>query len=124
MEDSPSDVAAVFKLGSEAGGVQKLKHVALLALQSSTDVADALRLGRMVALAKPAGGVRALVMGDIFRRLAQQFGEAFRTACTPFQYALHTRAGSEAVGDVVTWFRPCLEEILQRSFSTLSQSGA
>ena len=35
VKGSPSDVAAVFKLGSEAGGVQKLRHVALLALKSS-----------------------------------------------------------------------------------------
>ena len=53
-------------------------------------------------LTKPTGGVRALVMGDVFRRLvartlAQQFGEAFREACAPFQYALSTRAGPEAV---------------------------
>ena len=46
--------------------------------------------------------MRALVLGDVFRRLvartlAQQFGAAFRTACAPFQYALSTRAGSEAV---------------------------
>ena len=32
------------------------------------EAADALRLGRMVALTKPTGGVRALVMGDVFRR--------------------------------------------------------
>ena len=41
-------------------------------------------------------------MGDVFRRLvartlAQQFGEKFREACAPFQYALNTSAGSEAV---------------------------
>ena len=52
------------------------------------EIAGALRLGRMVALTKPAGGVRALVMGDVFRRLvartlAQQFGEQFRQACAP-----------------------------------------
>ena len=51
----------------------------------------------MLALAKPTGGARALVMGDIFRclvarTLGQQFGEAFRTACAPFQYALSTTA--------------------------------
>ena len=66
------------------------------------DVADALRLGRMVALTKPTGGVRGLIMGDVFRRLvartlAQQFGDKFWEACAPFQYALSTRAGSEAV---------------------------
>ena len=40
-------------------------------------IIPAVRLGRMVALTKPSGGVRALVMGDAFRRvvartLAQQ----------------------------------------------------
>ena len=45
--------------------------------------------------------MRALVLGDVLRRfvartLAQQFGEVFREACAPFQYALSTRAGSEA----------------------------
>ncbi|CAJ1353465.1 unnamed protein product, partial [Effrenium voratum] len=49
----------------------------------------ALRLGRMVALRKPNGRVRGLVMGDTFRRLvartlAQQFSAAFDTACRPF----------------------------------------
>ena len=81
-----------------------LGHAAdrLAAAKVPSDVADALRQGRMVALTKPTGGVRALVMGDVFRRLvartlARQFGAAFRTACAPFQYALSTRAGSEAV---------------------------
>ena len=65
-------------------------------------IACALRIGRMVALTKPTGGVRALVMGDVFRRLvartlAQQFGEQFRQACAPFQFALGTRAGAEAL---------------------------
>ena len=46
-------------------------------------VADAFRQGRLVPLTKPGGGVRALVLGDVLRRLvvrtlAQQFGEALR----------------------------------------------
>ena len=45
---------------------------------------------------------RALVMGDIFRRLvsrtlAQQLGAQLQEACAPFQYALTTRAGTEAL---------------------------
>ena len=61
-----------------------------------------LRLGRLVALRKPDGGVRGLVMGDTFRRLvartlAQQFAAAFEAACLPYQYALSTRAGAEAL---------------------------
>ena len=54
-------------------------------------VAAGLRLGRMVALLKPRGGVRALVMGDVFRRLvsrtlAQQFSTHLQEACAPYQY--------------------------------------
>ena len=60
------------------------------------------KLGRLVALRKPDGGVRGLIMGDTFRRLvartlAQQFAPAFETACLPYQYALSTRAGAEAL---------------------------
>ena len=69
-------------------------------------IARALRLGRMVALRKPNGRVRGLVMGDTFRRLvartlAQQFSAAFDTACRPFQFALGTRAGTEAAARAV-----------------------
>ena len=65
-------------------------------------IVPAIRLGRMVALTKPSGGVRALVMGDAFRRLvartlAQQLHEEFQSACAPFQYALSTKAGAEAL---------------------------
>ena len=62
----------------------------------------ALSLGRLVALQKPSGGVRGLVVGDFLRRLvartiAQLFAPAFDSACHPYQYALSTRAGSEAL---------------------------
>ena len=61
-----------------------------------------MHVDKNVALSKPGGGVRALVMGDVFRRLvsrtlAQQFAEQFKQACAPFQYALSTRAGPEAL---------------------------
>ena len=66
----------------------------------------ALRLGRLVALQKPAGGVRGLVMGDAFRRLvaktlAQQFAGRFAEVCAPFQYALAARAGTESLARAV-----------------------
>ena len=56
----------------------------------------------MVALTKPSGGTRAFVMGDVCRRLvsrtcAQQAAEAFQAVCAPFQYALSTKAGPEAL---------------------------
>ena len=65
-------------------------------------VVDGLRLGRLVALQNPNGGIRALVMGDVFRRLvsrtlAQQASDAFMDVCSPFQYTLSTRAGAEAL---------------------------
>ena len=61
-----------------------------------------LALGRLVALSKPGGGTRGLVVGDFLRRLvartiAQQFAADFEAACNPHQYALSTRAGAEAL---------------------------
>ena len=67
----------------------------------------ALRVGRIVALQKPNGrGVRALVVGDVFRRLvgrtlAQSFAPRFQQACLPHQYGLTTRAGTEALTRVL-----------------------
>ncbi|CAK9110814.1 Uncharacterized protein MJECL23 [Durusdinium trenchii] len=60
------------------------------------------RLSRLVALQKPNGRVRGLVLGDVFRRLvartlAQQLAARFQAACMPFQYALSTRAGAESL---------------------------
>ena len=45
------------------------------------EVVQALRLGRITALQKPDGGVRGIVVGDVFRRLiartmAQQFSNS------------------------------------------------
>ena len=65
-------------------------------------VLAAVRVGRLVALRKPNGRVRALVVGDVFRRLvartlAQHYAAALQTACMPFQFGLSTRAGTEAL---------------------------
>ena len=65
-------------------------------------VLAAIRLGRVVALRKPNGRVRALVVGDVFRRLvaralAQHFADAFQDACLPHQFGLSTRAGTEGL---------------------------
>ena len=54
----------------------------------------------MTALAKPDGGVRGIVAGDVIRRLvartmAQQLGDAVEAATAPCQYALRTKAGCE-----------------------------
>ena len=69
--------------------------------QLPDSIQAAVRLGRLVALRKPDGGVRGLVMSDVFRRLvsrtlAQQFTPAFEAACMPHQHALSTKAGAEA----------------------------
>ena len=68
---------------------------------------QALGLGRLVALQKPNGRVRGLVIGDLLRRLvarslAQQFSQHIHQACSPHQYALSTRAATEAVVHAIT----------------------
>ena len=65
-------------------------------------VARALGLGRIVALTKPSGRVRGIVVSDFLRRLvartlAQQFASSFHDACSPHQFALSTRSGVDAV---------------------------
>ena len=59
------------------------------------EVVQAIRLGRITALQKPDGGVRGIVVGDVFRRLiartmAQQFSK-FAEGTHPFQCAPSTR---------------------------------
>ena len=56
----------------------------------------------MTTLRKPSGGMRGIVVGDVFRRLvartlAQQFAKKVESATAPFQHALNTRAGCECV---------------------------
>ena len=83
----------------------RLLHTAaelLARAQVPDDVLAAVRVGRVVALQKPNGRVRALVVGDVLRRLvgrvlAQQFGPQLQEACLPFQFGLSTSAGTEAV---------------------------
>ena len=57
-------------------------------------------MGRSTALAKPDGGVREIVVGDIVRRLvaktmAKQVSKKAEKATALFQYALSTRTGYE-----------------------------
>ena len=73
------------------------------------EVIPLLRLGRITALQKPSGGIRGIVVEDVFRRLvartmAQQLNAAVERATSPFQYALTTRAGVECVAHVVLTF--------------------
>ena len=71
--------------------------------QVPDNIVAAVRLGGMTALVMPVGGVRGIVVGDVFRRLVartvdQQVGLAVEKATAPFQYALSTRAGCECIG--------------------------
>ena len=61
----------------------------------------------MVALQKPNGGIRGLVIGDLLRSLvsrslAQFFATQLQTACRPWQFALSNRSGTEAVVRALT----------------------
>ena len=65
-------------------------------------VAVALTTARLTALSKRDGGVRGIATGCSFRRLvartlAKQFAEDFEQECSPFQYALSTRTGTDCV---------------------------
>ena len=70
--------------------------------------------------------VRALVMGDVFRRLvartlAQQLSTEFQRACAPFQFALSTKAGAEALVRVV---RAATESDAQTTILSVDGVGA
>ncbi|CAE7290268.1 unnamed protein product [Symbiodinium sp. CCMP2456] len=117
----------------DTAGVEALHGVAELLARAElpASAASALGLGRLVALSKPAGGVRGIVVGDflwrlVARSLAQQFAPAFEAATNPHQFALSTRAGSEALvhslqaacdGDAAKSRVPC-------EFRITSQQGA
>ena len=62
------------------------------------EVLPAVRLGRMTALQKPDGGVRGVMVGDVFRRLvgrtlAKQFAEQGQAATHPWHGMCCTRCG-------------------------------
>ena len=66
------------------------------------DIAAGLSMGRLTALSKPGGRVRGIVTGATFRRvvaraMAMQFSKRFEEAAAPYQFALSTRAGADAV---------------------------
>ena len=68
-------------------------------------ILSASRLGRMTALRKPSGGMRGIVVGDVFRRLvartlAQQFAKRVESATAPFQYALCVSHALQSLTDL------------------------
>ncbi|CAE7242891.1 unnamed protein product [Symbiodinium sp. CCMP2592] len=83
----------------------RLLHGAAVRLANAdvpSEVLEGIRVGRLVALQKPNGRVRALVVGDVLRRLvgrvlAQHFAPRLQQACMPHQFGLSTRSGTEAV---------------------------
>ena len=73
-------------------------------------VIEAVRVGHMTTLWKPAGGVRGIVVGNVIRRLmartvAQQVDSTVENATAHFQVALSARAGCECVSLVVQALR-------------------
>ena len=88
----------------DADASQSFSDVAsqLACARVPNDIVPALGLGRVVALSKPNGGTRGLVIGDFLRRLvartlAQQYAAPLAEACHPHQYALGSRVGAEAL---------------------------
>ena len=66
-------------------------------------------MGRMPALSKADGGVRGIVVGNLFRRLvsrtiAPQIARSVEAATSPFQYALSTKARTECVSHILQSF--------------------
>ena len=66
------------------------------------DIVTGVALACLTALRKPAGGVRGIATGDVFRRLvsralAKTWTHVFDEATRPFQYALQPRAGTDAL---------------------------
>ncbi len=69
-------------------------------------VMQALRLGRMTALQREDGKIRGIVAGSVLRRLvckavAAQFSDEFLERTAPFQFALQTKAGTDALAHAI-----------------------
>ena len=95
-------------LVEHSGAARALSHGASLMAQARIpeEIMSAIRCGRMIALQKPDGGVRGIVVGDVFRRavartIAQQYVAKVEVATTPHQYALRTKAGCEIVAHIL-----------------------
>ena len=67
--------------------------------QAPESITRAFMCATMTALQKQDGGVRGIATGTSFRRLvaktlARQFLKAVEAVCSPYQFALSTRAGT------------------------------
>ena len=65
-------------------------------------VAAGVAMAQLTALRKPDGGVRGIATGDAFRRLvartlAKQWAPTIDQATRPFQFAMQSRAGTDAL---------------------------
>ena len=102
-----SDLSPLFKAASLMANAQ-------LPLEIQAAVA----LARMTALDKGNNQVRGIATGDTFRRvvaktLAQQFALEFDQACSPFQFALSTRAGTDCLYKAVASIsQECPEKVI------------
>ena len=92
----------------DAEALELFTHAAnlLVAAHVPASVAAALGLSRFTALRKPGGGVRGIATGDTFRRLvsrslARMFADTFDEATRPYQFALQTRAGTDALSGML-----------------------
>jgi len=100
------------------------EHLARAELPAA--IVSALRFGRMTALSKRDGGVRGIVTGDTLRRLtartlAQCYAREIEDACTPYQFALSTRAGADALAHLL---RAALDLDAKRVVVSLDGIGA
>ena len=81
---------------------------------------QALRLGRMAALRKKEDEIRGIVAGSLIRRLvcktvAKQFGEDFKNRTAPFQFALRTKAGTDALAHALRYITDQDEDAVNAS---------
>ena len=85
--------------------------------QVPAEIASALALGRMTASLEVNGRVRGIVAGSVLRRLvgktlALEFGTEFLEATAPFQYALQTKAGTDALGQAIRYLTDKNEDLV------------
>ena len=93
----------------DAEALELFTHAAYLLVAAhvpASVAAAALGLSRLTALRKPGGGVRGIATGDTFRRLvsrslARMFADTFDEATRPYQFALQTRAGTDALSGML-----------------------